>query len=242
LKVKHNHKLRKLYVAAKEVKLKNPYEHLDLLTLKKLITLFDSYRIHRCEDFRWVDKAVNDGKLKKRFANEWKKHRKILSKMASLPRTLPNVKRLIKIRLVVRSLAAVYISLAAIFFMANVLIRNSNLSISVPDFSSPAFFLIAITSVGALILSSMLNLFVNWRVALALDKYVKEHPEKLKVHRRRLKVIVQNLIYEAIRRIKELHELDNDTIELYTTEYESIDVVEEPKRTRNYFIAKLKKE
>ncbi|MEM3479458.1 MAG: hypothetical protein QXV74_05395, partial [Candidatus Bathyarchaeia archaeon] len=54
----------------------------DLKVAKKILMLIDGYRILNIEDFAWADKEVKEGKMGKRFSQDWKGVREVMLKFA----------------------------------------------------------------------------------------------------------------------------------------------------------------
>jgi ABC-type multidrug transport system fused ATPase/permease subunit len=58
------------------------YKIVDLKAAKKILMLIDGYRKLNIEDFEWADKEVKDGKMGKRFSQDWKQIRELMLKFA----------------------------------------------------------------------------------------------------------------------------------------------------------------
>ncbi len=62
---------------------------LDMKWSKNLISVFDGYRIHRCYDLAFIEKAIGRGDVPKSFIKQWGTIRPLLHKLAAVGPKVP---------------------------------------------------------------------------------------------------------------------------------------------------------
>jgi hypothetical protein len=210
-----------------------PKKEVDLNVLKRLITIIDGYRINRCTELGRIEKDIQADKVGSKIAQEWKDIRRLLYKVASVPRTIPKAVKLTKMRITIRFLTFAYFAVAFILIMP-ILFFNS------PFIELPpgVYGIISMIAVVSVIAERFSDHFLNWKIAVEIDNYYKSHPEKFRFLRLQLKKIVQDLINTLSKHVKDRNEdPKKHAFILYNIDYEGITITRNPGRLTKYYTA-----
>ncbi len=203
----------------------------DPKALTYLITVLDCYRINRFVELDPVERAVKEGKLGK-IGAEWKRIRRILYKVGSLPELSPNVMRLIKIR---ERVKLVWI-IALYFFTFGLGVFVLTFFNVGPKWLERALTVVYLPSIGAMLGTRLLDAFINRKIALEIDRLDREHPKKFRFDRSDLKETAQNLINHLLNYLRNSHEDPGKyKIDLYNTDYKGIEILKGPGTFRKHY-------
>jgi hypothetical protein len=191
-----------------------------------LITVLDGYRIYRCASFDSIEKDIKNKKIKGAICNEWKSIKHALYKMAELPTSLPNVIMLMKAREFTTLISMIYISISLALVFADLM----GLSLMPGGIGG----YISLSAVFIMLLSFIVRITLNYRVALEINKYYKNHPKKFDRLKIRLKTIVQKLIDDLTIQVK--HTNKKIEITLYNVDYHGIKIIKKPNLWRKYYV------
>jgi hypothetical protein len=206
-----------------------PFRRIDLQTLRDFIVALDGYRVHSYTDIESMDKAVSEGKLGNKIAEDWEENRKILIKMASSTAAIPGVLRFLKVRDAISLVSMILMSTVFVLLILQVLLRQSIAGVYI-DFIYISAFLF-------LIISIVSRFLINREVSLKIEKYHAENPEKLRAQIQRLKEITQDLLNTLCRNIKLSGKKPDDYVmKLYNIDYQGIRVLQGPGRWRKYYV------
>jgi len=206
----------------------------EVSSLINVISLLDSYRINRCEDFRWVDNSIKKGKFGQKFRRVWKDARKILCKIARMPSSSRYIVRLMKIREFILFFGFAFPTT----FMALSLIYAVSPS-SLPWQPFPGFLsFIAILAFAIMLLTIIIPRYIDRKIAIFMEKFYQKDPAKYGNLHAQLKFIVQDLIFHVCRSIECLnHDPTKFRIKLYNIDYGGIRLLKKPSRVRKFYIA-----
>jgi len=199
----------------------------------KLIALLDGYRVDRYVDVETISKLIEEGRLGRKVKAWWKNCRVVLEDMAELPRSLPKVVKLCKARVIAQFVGSSYLAIGLLIIVAHFLLRFSLGPILGSVFFISALFMIPGTAI--------LTRLIDREIGLEIERYFKNNPNKFRGQRRYLKKVVQDLIRNLSKLVRQRQEkTDSYFIDLYNVDYEGIEVVEGPSRLRKSYIVKLK--
>lgn len=202
---------------------------LDLKWSKNLLTVFDGYRIHRCYDLTFIEKAVGEGVLSKSFINQWRVIRTVLHKFAAVGPNVPRVEKMLSRKQVVSFTALIIITLALPITILGWVFRI--------EFLQPFIFPFALFVLLLAFTSWTISNYYNNRVAWAIVNYLDENPQLLEREKKHLKQWVQTLIWHSARQIrKESLAFENERVKFFNDDYEGITVLKSPKRFRKHYV------
>lgn len=202
--------------------------NLDLKWSKDMITVLDGYRIHRCFDLTFIEKAVGAGELPKSFVNQWKVIRTVLHKFAAIAPSVPGVEKLLFRRQVISFLSLILITVALPLTMFGFVLRIEAVQAII--------FPLAIIVLFVASTSWMISNYYNRKVAWAISNYLEENSQLLERECKHLKKWVQALIWHTSRQIrKDSKEIEKELIKFYNDDYEGIIVLKEPSRLRKHY-------
>ncbi len=207
-------------------------------SMSKLISLLDAYRILRFEDFRWIDKTVNEKKLDPLFTkNDWKPVRKVLWKMATVPRDIMYVKTLQKIRSIVLFVGQ------TIFFGFFVILILSILGIPQMAIFAPYTLYLGIAAISSFLVTIVARPLIDGKISFTINKFYEEHPQRYEKHRAALKSFTQKQI-DKFRSwaMSNPEDLEKNEMKLYNVDYSGIRIVKPVRRFRKFYVVKLKLE
>ena len=218
---------------------KNQQGTIDPESITKLISLLDAYRILRFEDFRWIDKAVDEKKLLPQFSRDWKNVRKVLWKMATVPRDIKFVKTLQQLRSIVLFVGQ------TLFFGFLFIVILSTLGLPQMAFFQPYIVYLGIVAIASFIVTIVARPLIDGKISFSVSNFYKEHPQRFEKRRTFLKKYVQMQI-DAFRTwtLKNPDDinLEKTEIKLYNVDYSGIRIHKPVRWYRKFYVVKLKKD
>jgi len=207
------------------------HEETDLKVLTDLITLLDCYRVNRYVQLDSMEKAVRSGMLGK-FDVKWREIRRILYKIASLPKLSASINKLVKIR---EGVKVVEIIASGLFTVGLGVFVLSYFGVC-PKWLEPAYVYIGLPTLIILLGIRLTTEFINRKIALEIEKLSRSHSEKFRFLRARLREMAQDLINRLGKHIKDRHEdADKYRIDLYNTDYNGIKILKKPGTLRKHY-------
>ncbi|MHA1653747.1 MAG: hypothetical protein ACTSYX_12045 [Candidatus Thorarchaeota archaeon] len=206
---------------------------LNLKWTKDLITVFDGYRIHRCYDLTFIERAIGEGQMPRSFVDQWRFIRTILHRFAAVSPKIPGVTEKYKRRQIVRFVTLVLLTIAVPLMVATFVF----------SITAIAPFTLALTAlaIGAFMVQWLMGHYYNREIAWAIERYWQENPHLLKREKEALKKWVQRLIVHARFRIKKENELpEKNPIKFFNNDYEGIIVKAEPNWYRKHYVVQIK--
>ncbi len=190
----------------------------NLKLLANLITFLDGYLAYYFEDPEPFRIKIRAGELGGDVSREWRSIEKPLLKMAYTVRRIP------KVGLYLRLTSIMHI-LSFIFLIATVVVA---ILMSMGYMSTYIIYLFAI-SISISSMATIYSMIYRRRMNLEIDKFFREHTEKYRFLRAKIKEFTQNLIYTYGYYLRK-QGLDphKKTLSLYNTDYNSIKVVKKP--------------
>ncbi|MFX1404807.1 MAG: hypothetical protein ACFE9D_10140 [Promethearchaeota archaeon] len=215
---------------------KNKQGTIDPESITKLIGLLDAYRILRFEDFRWIDKAVDEKKLLPQFSRDWKNVRKVLWKMATVPHEIKFVKTLQQLRSIILFVGQ------TIFFAFLFIVILSTLGLPQMALFQPYILYLGIIAIASFILTLVARPLIDGKISFTVTNFYKEHPQRFEKRRAFLKKYVQMQI-DAFRTwaLKNPDDIDLEKteIKLYNVDYSGIRIYKPVKWHRKFNVVKL---
>jgi len=207
------------------------HEETDLKALTDLITFLDCYRVNRYVELDSMEKAVKSGKLGK-FDVDWREIRRILYKIAGLPKLSASINKVVKIR---EGVKVVEIIVSCLFTFGLGIFVLSYFE-ACPEWLEPAYVYVGLPALIALLGTRLTTEFINRKIALEIEVLSKSHPEKFRFLRARLRDMAQDFIHRLGKHIKDRHEdADKYTIDLYNTDYKGIKILKSPGTLRKHY-------
>ena len=187
----------------------------NLKLVANLITFLDGYLAYYFDDPEPFRVKIRAGELGSDVSREWRSIERPLLKMAYTVRRIP------KVGLYLR-LASIMHILSFVFLIATVVVA---ILMSMGYMSIHTIYLFA-TSISISSMATIYSMIYRRRMNLEIDKFFKEHTEKYKFLRARIKKFTQNLIYTYGYYLRK-QGLDphKKTLSLYNTDYNGIRVV-----------------
>jgi hypothetical protein len=205
---------------------------LDLKWSKNLITTFDGYRIHRCFDLTFIEKAVGQGELSRSFVNQWKVIRTVLHKFAAIGPNVPGVQKKL-FRKQITSLTSMILLTFALPLMVFTWVFRI-------EFLQPFAFPFAIFAAFLALTAWTVSNYYNRQIAWSIVHYLDENPQLLNKEQKHLKKWVEVLIPHTARLIrKESLEFEEEPVKFYNDDYDGIIVVKEPNFYRKHYTVML---
>jgi hypothetical protein len=210
---------------------------IDPESITKLISLLDAYRILRFEDFRWIDKAVDEKKLLPQFSREWKEVRRVLWKMATVPHDIKFVKTLQKLRAIVLFIGqTIFISFLFIVIL-------STLGLPQMALFQPFILYIGLIAIGSFIMTIVARPLIDGKISLTVNNFYKEHPQRFEKHRAFLQKYVQiqiNAFRTWAMNNPDDVDVEKTEIKLYNVDYSGIRIHKSVAWYRRFYVVKLK--
>ncbi|RLI72903.1 hypothetical protein DRO97_08470 [Archaeoglobales archaeon] len=189
-----------------------------LRDLCQLIELLDGFRAFKVTDPKKIEKIFRSIHSKK-LMSEWKHIRHGIQKLVNLPAKIPNVQLMMKLTAYLR----VLIPLSVLpFTIATIFGLFSSNSTNIPQY----VFAIFLIYPAATILYTGTELRIRRKIA----KFEKEHEEQFKKLRNDTKNLVQMLIYELKKNIKDAEDKENYKVKLLFTDYKGIKIIKKTLR------------
>ncbi|RDE17241.1 MAG: hypothetical protein C4K49_03490 [Candidatus Thorarchaeota archaeon] len=205
---------------------------LNLKWSRNLITVFDAYRIHRCYDLTFIERAVGKGDVPRTFIRQWPTVRLVLHKFASVGPDLPGVQMYMVRRQRIQFTFLVLLTFALPLVIIPWVFRIPNLE----WFTTP-FLLV---TVAALLVSVFAQGWYNRKVSWVIFYYIENNPDLLAKEREYLKKWVQLLIWHTSRLIRKSElKPEKQLVKFYNDDYDGIIVLKEPKGLRKHYEIKL---
>ncbi|MHA1410097.1 MAG: hypothetical protein ACTSQY_07305 [Candidatus Odinarchaeia archaeon] len=212
-----------------------------------IIFLIDGYRINRAVDFRKIDESIKKGTLGRPFAERWKNIRKVLWRIGTFPKNIPNVQKMTTVRVYSQIIGVALLLVASILMIVQALL-------SLPEyliFIGVGIYVLATALIGLAIL-------MRRKVAIKIAEYYYEDHERWKKEQAYLKGVTQQLIDALARQIKRLKVtgrekklakldeaktpkeyqkiLEKYKIKLYNIDYTGIKVLSKPNFIRKHYV------
>jgi hypothetical protein len=200
----------------------------DLAAMRELITLCDSYLIHR---FLQTDgEMVEKGQLGSRMRQEWDRFRDDLYAMAAFPGQSPTVRRLLSLQVVLRFAFTLLVALGTILV---ILFFTGHIP-ALQDIG-PGFLL------GFVLLATLyyfLRLLLQRAIALSVDRSFSQNPEDFADFLELLTRFVEGLILRFAQMIEaQRQQAAGWPLDLYFEGYTGLRVLKRPGLLRKYYTA-----
>lgn len=205
---------------------------LDLEWTKDMITVFDGYRIHRCFDLTFIEKAIGEGRLPRTFVDQWKVIRTVLHKFAAVGPKVPGIIKLYERRQLLRYIATFLMVAAVPTIVATYVFSLVWLApISLPLVAVAVVFFVIQWTVGH---------YINLKTARMIDDYWIEHKSLLRAENNALKKWTQRLIAHAKFRLRKEDQLSSkNPIKFYNDDYDGIIVKATPNWYRKHYVVNI---
>ncbi|MEM2143709.1 MAG: hypothetical protein QXS20_06395 [Candidatus Thorarchaeota archaeon] len=205
---------------------------LDLEWSKDFITVFDGYRIHRCFDLTFIEKALGEGKLGKDFIRQWKFVRTVLHRFAAVSPEVPGVMTWYTRRQALRFFSLILITVTVPAVVLSWVFYQVWLI--------PYTITLAIIAGLTMAITWTMGHYYNRKIAWAIEHYWEDHPELLVREKMALKRWTQTTIHHA-RRLMRRTGADpaKNLIKFYNNDYEGIRVLNEPNLYRKHYTVQL---
>lgn len=214
--------------------------------LLNIISLVDGYRINRCPDFRKLDDNIKKGVLGRVFAEKWKNIRKVLWRIGTFPKNIPNVNKMMTLRIMTQIAGVVFMLVASTMVIAAMFLDLPGLILYIG---------LAIYAIGGSLLG--FAMLLRRRIAIKIAEYYYEDHDRWRREQAYLKAVVQQLIDGLIRYLRQrksskadklLNQIGKDTplkkykklmskykIKMYNVDYTGISVLKRPTAVRKHY-------
>ncbi|MFW9834311.1 MAG: hypothetical protein ACFFEK_09975 [Candidatus Thorarchaeota archaeon] len=205
---------------------------LDLEWTKDMITVFDGYRIHRCFDLTFIEKAIGEGRLPRTFVDQWRIIRTVLHKFAAVGPKVPGIIELYEKRQWLRYIATFLMVAAVPTIVATYVFSLVWLApIALPLVGIAVVFFVVQWTVGH---------YINLKTAKMIDDYWEQNRGLLRTENAALKKWTQRLIAHAKFRLrKEEEKPEKNPIKFYNDDYEGIVVKATPNWYRKHYVVHI---
>jgi hypothetical protein len=205
---------------------------IDLKWTKDLITVFDGYRIHRCYDLTFIEKAIGRGELPRSFVDQWRFIRTVLHRFAAVSPKIPGVLKFYERRKLLQNSALILLTIAVPAIVATWVFSLVAIAPYTIGFAALAFlFFVGQWTAGH---------YYNRKVAWKIENYWDEHPDLLKEEKEALKSWVQRLIVHARHRLrKEDEDPEDHPVKFFNDDYDDIIVKNEPNWYRKNYTVQI---
>ncbi|MFW9908727.1 MAG: hypothetical protein ACFFEF_09145 [Candidatus Thorarchaeota archaeon] len=205
---------------------------LDLKWTKDMITVFDGYRIHRCFDLTFIEKAIGQGELPRTFIDQWRFIRTILHRFAGVAPKIPGVLKQYERRQLLRYIATFLMVIAVPSIVATYVFSLTFIAwITLPITAIAVVFFIAQWTAGH---------YINLKTAKLIETYWADNPGLLRAEHLALKAWTQRLIANAKFRLRKDEALpEKNPIKFYNDDYEGIVVKATPNWYRKHFVVHI---
>lgn len=218
------------------------YKIVDLKAAKKILMLIDGYRKLNIEDFEWADKEVKDGKMGKRFSQDWKEIRELMLKFAreaGSQRHLLNLAALqqilIQFGLVISAITTLLTTLSMVAFLFHL-----EWAKMVPEILTYALIPLII---GIVIMFAGPPLIAR-KITSELEKFYQRRKDFVSMADTMLRDVAQKIIYSIIQEIKngnlEVKKKKDYEFGLFNIDYKGVKIVKKPSLFRRYYIVTTK--
>lgn len=218
---------------------RRPYKVNDLKSAKRAIFILDSYRALTTEDFRELEKDVKEGKLGKGFESEWREIKKILRRMAKIPKSQKRLLDLAALQqtLINLGLTLGMFSLTLMVFGVLAIIGRWTKFIPIVN---QIFRYIGIPLLIVLVIIFIGPPLIARKLSDKLEEFYRKRKQVFKEELEYLKNIIQRLIYglrDYVLQNKDKLKAKQIEFYLYNTDYDGIIIVKQPARLRPYYTA-----
>ncbi|MEM3578102.1 MAG: hypothetical protein QXX51_06600 [Candidatus Bathyarchaeia archaeon] len=214
------------------------YKITDLKTAKKVLMLIDGYRILNIEDFAWADKEVKEGKMGKRFSQDWKGVREVMLKFAreaGSQKHLLNLAALqqilLQFGLVISAITTLLTTLSMVAFLF-----HFEWAKMIPEILTYALIPLII---GIVIMVAGPPLIAR-KITSELEKFYEKRQDFVNMADALLKDAAQKIIYSIIQEVKngnlEVKKRKEYELGVFNTDYRGVKIVKKPSLFRKYYI------
>lgn len=214
------------------------YKIEDLKAAKKILMLIDGYRKLNIEDFEWADTEVKNGKMGKRFSQDWKEIRELMLKFAREAGSqghLLNLAALQQILLQVGLVVSAITTLLTTLSMTAFLFHLEWAKI-IPEILTYALIPLII---GIAIMFAGPPLIAR-KITSELEKFYQRRRDFVSKANLVLKDAAQKIIYSIIHEINkgslEVKKKKEYELGLFNTDYKGVKIVKKPSLFRKYYI------
>jgi hypothetical protein len=205
---------------------------LDLKWSKNLISVLDSYRIHRCYDLTFIEKAVGRGDLPKGFTRQWTTIRSVLHKYAAVGPDVPGVQGWMKQRQSVQFISLILLTIAFPLLMFAWIFRWESIS----WFTTP----FAAVTIVLMLVAFLTSGYYNRKVAWAVFHHIEDNAGMFGNENKHLKKWVQALIWHLSRLMrKDQLKPRKNLVKFWNDDYDGIIVMKEPHGFRKSYVVKI---
>lgn len=211
----------------------------------ELIFFLDGYRVLQYTEPAYIEKMVKEGRLGRRFKEEWDFVKRLLMKMAALP---PEVRHLVgwaKIQQVMNFISGVTYPLvlallAVLFFMT--FGRDYE---GVRQITGILGY-VSIPILGLVLTAKIAPLFIGKKISDELQRYRQRNLDRYQGYENQIKEIVQDLIHSLAYKVRrqKLREPEEASsrgfiLRVFNIDYDGIKVVKGVGRFRKFFEVEL---
>lgn len=206
---------------------------LDIRWSKNIISVLDGYRIHRCYDITFIEKAIGRGDLPKSFTKQWGTIRPVLHKFAAVGPNVPLVESYMKRRQSIQLLSLVMMTVALPLVAFAWIFRVQDLT----WLTTPFTFL----TLGILMVAFLASGWYNRKVAWAIYHHIEENGAKFENDRRHLKKWVQTTVFYTSRLLRKEEKMKpkKRQVKFWNNDYEGVKLVKEPNWFRKNYVLEL---
>ncbi len=169
--------------------------------LLNIISLIDGYRINRCPDFRRLDDNIKKGVLGRAFAEKWKNIRKVLWRIGTFPKNIPNVNKMMTLRILTHIAGLILMLVASSIVIASLFLTLDRLILYIG---------LAMYAIGTSVLG--FAMLLRRRIAIKIAEYYYEDHDRWKREQAYLRGVVQQLIDGLIRYLRQRKKMGNDKV------------------------------
>jgi hypothetical protein len=217
------------------------YDVRDPNDFSELIFFLDSYRVLQYTEFAYIEKMVNEGRLGNRFKEDWDSIKKLLTKMATLPRDMRHLIGLAKIQQIMNFISnitypLVLLLLAVLFFMT----WGRNFE-STRQITSILGY-VSVPIIATILTAKIVPIFIGKRISDELRRHREKNLERYQTYENQIKNIVQELInslsYELKKRARSNKE-NRLIIRVFNTDYYGIRIIRGQSWFRKFYEVEL---
>ncbi|MEM2907229.1 MAG: hypothetical protein QW739_04030, partial [Candidatus Odinarchaeota archaeon] len=169
--------------------------------LLNIISIIDGYRINRCPDFRKLDDNIKKGVLGRVFAEKWKNIRKVLWRIGTFPKNIPNVNKMMTLRILTHIAGLILMLVASSIVIASIFLKLPSMILYIG---------LALYAVGTSVIG--FAMLLRRRIAIKIAEYYYEDHDRWKREQAYLKGVVQQLIDGLIRYLRQRKKTGVDKI------------------------------
>jgi hypothetical protein len=205
---------------------------LDLEWTKDMITVFDGYRIHRCFDLTFIEKAIGEGRLPRAFVDQWRFVRTVLHKFAAVGPQIPGIIKQYERRQWLRYIATFLMVAAVPTIVATYVFSLVWLAPIALPLTGIAVIFFAI--------QWMAGHYINLKTAKMIDEYWDENKSLLRAENSALRQWTQSLIDHAKFRLRKENQLpEKNPVKFYNADYQGIIIKAKPNWYRKHYVIQI---